>query len=72
MQVFKSLITTNLRIIHLELGEKCDLLADCHSMLHRLENHFCQLLMYMGLIMLGKTQKHTNEPLVPQPNTSEV
>jgi len=64
-------MTTDLRIIHLELTkhEKCDLPADYHIMFHKWENQIYQML---GVNNVSETQKHITAPLVPQPSTSEV
>jgi hypothetical protein len=46
---------------------KDDLFTDSHSILARLSNHFSQLFIDMGIMILGK-QIHTVEPLVSEPS----
>ena len=52
--------------------EKCDLHADCHSILDRWRNYFSQLFNVHGIKDVGQTEIHTVEPLVPDPSASEV
>jgi hypothetical protein len=52
--------------------EKGDLVADCHSILARWRNHFFQLVNVHGINDVRQTEVHTAEPLVPEPNHSEV
>jgi hypothetical protein len=40
--------------IKLVKDDNADLLADSHNILNRWKNYFCQLLNYMGLMMLGR------------------
>jgi hypothetical protein len=49
--------------------EKCDLVADCHSILARWRNHFSQLNMYMGLMISSReTEIHTARLLEHEPS----
>jgi hypothetical protein len=52
--------------------EKGDLVADSHSILARWRNHFFQLLNVHGVNDVKQTEVQTAEPLVPEPNDSEV
>jgi len=45
--------------------EKGDLVTDCHSILARWRNHFCQLLNVYGENYVSQTEIHTAEPLMP-------
>ena len=63
------------RFTSLELivkDEKCDLVADCHSILARRRNRFPQLLNIYGVNDVRQTEIHTAEPLVPESSTIEV
>jgi len=51
--------------------EKGDLVADCHGILVRWRNHFCQLLNTHGVNDVRQTEIHTAEPLVAEPSTFE-
>jgi hypothetical protein len=48
-------------------AENCDLLADSHNILNRLEKYFSQL-----LTVHRQIQMHTAEPLIPDPSPFEV
>jgi hypothetical protein len=52
--------------------ERGNLLADPHKILNRWKNYIRQLLKVHGAGGVRQTEMHTAEPLVPQPNTSEV
>ena len=52
--------------------EKCDLVADSHSILARWRNHFSQLLIIHEVNDVRQTELHTAEPQVPEPSTSEA
>jgi len=52
--------------------EKGDLVADSHSIVARWRNYFSQILKVHGVYDVRQTEIHTAEPLVPQPNASEV
>jgi len=49
--------------------EKSDLVTDSHSILARRRNHFFQL---FNVSDVRPTEKHTAEPLVPEPSAFEV
>ena len=51
--------------------EKGDLVTDCHSILARWRNHFCQLLNVHGANDVRPTEIHTAEPRVPEPSAFE-
>jgi len=53
-------------------NEKGDLVSDCHSILARWRNHFSQLFNVSGVTGVKQTEKHTVEPLVPEPSALEV
>jgi hypothetical protein len=53
-------------------AENGDMLTDSHSILNRWKNYFCQLLNVHGVNDVRQTEIHTAEPLVPEPNSSEV
>jgi len=46
--------------------------ADSHSILARWRNYFSQLFNVHGVKEVGQAEIHTAEPLVPEPNASEV
>jgi len=52
--------------------DKGDLVADFHSILARWGNYFSQILNVHGINDVMQTEIHTAEPLVPEPNASEV
>jgi hypothetical protein len=52
--------------------EKGDFVTDCQSILARWRNHFSQLFNVHGVNEVRKTEIHTAEPLVPEPNAFEV
>ena len=52
--------------------EKCDLVADSHSIVGRWRNYFSQLFNVHGVKDVGQAEIHTAEALVPEPSTSEV
>jgi hypothetical protein len=52
--------------------EKGDMGADSHSIFARWRNYFSQLLNIHGVNYVRRTEKHTAEPLVPEPSASEV
>ena len=52
--------------------EKGDVVADSHSIVDRWRNYFSQLFNVHGVKDVGQTEIHTAEPLVADPNTSEV
>jgi hypothetical protein len=52
--------------------KKGDLVTDCHSILARWRNHFCQLLNVRGVNNVRQTEIHTAEPLVLEPSAFEV
>jgi len=52
--------------------DKGDLVADSHSILARWRNYFSQILNVHGVKDVRQTEKHTAEPLVPEPSASEV
>jgi hypothetical protein len=51
--------------------EKGDLVADSHSIVARWRNYFSQLFNVLGVKVVGQTEIHTAEPLVPEPSASE-
>jgi len=51
--------------------EKCDLVADSHSIVARWRNYFSQLFNVHGVKDVGQAEIHTAEPLVPEPSASE-
>jgi len=51
--------------------EKGDLFVDSNCIVDMWRNFIPQLLNVHGLVMLGR-QKHTEEPLVPEPSAFEV
>jgi hypothetical protein len=53
-------------------NEKGALVTDCHSILARWRNHFCQLLNVIGVSDIRQTEIHTSEPLVPEPIDFDV
>jgi hypothetical protein len=52
--------------------ENGDLLADCHRMLNRWKNHFCQLLKLCAFNCVRQTEIHTAKPLVPKSSACRV
>ena len=48
------------------------MVSDCHSILARWRNHFSQLFNVSGVTGVKQTEKHTVEPLVPEPSALEV
>jgi hypothetical protein len=46
--------------------EKCDLVADSHSVLVRWRNYFSQILNIHGVNYIRQTEIHTGEPLGPE------
>jgi hypothetical protein len=52
--------------------EKCDLVADTHSIVARWRKYFSQLFNEHGVKDVGQAELHTAEPLVPEPSASEV
>ena len=53
-------------------SERGDLVTDCHSILARWRNHFCQLLNVHGENDVRQTEIHTTESLVPELSAFEV
>jgi hypothetical protein len=51
--------------------EKCDLVADSHSILARWRNRFSQLLNVLGINDVRQTEIYTADPLVPEPSAFE-
>jgi hypothetical protein len=54
------------------VGGGGDVLADSYKILNRWKNYFCQLLDVRGAGGVRQTEMHTAEPVVPQPNATEV
>ena len=52
--------------------EKCDLVADCHSISARWRKYFSQLLDVQEVNEVRQMEIHTAEPLVPEPSAFEV
>jgi len=52
--------------------DKCDLIADSHSILARWRNYFSQILNVHGVNDFRQTEIHTVEPLVPEPSASDI
>jgi len=52
--------------------EKCDLVADSHSIVARRRKYFSQLFNVHGVKEDGQAEIHTAEPIVPEPSASEV
>ena len=52
--------------------EKGDLFADSHSIMASWRNYFSQLLNVHGVDNVRQTERHTVEPLVPEPSVFEV
>jgi len=52
-------------ILELVKDEKCDLVADSHSILAGWRNHVSQQLNVHGVNVVRQTEIHTVEPLVP-------
>ena len=52
--------------------ERGDLVTDCHSIVAKWRNHFCQLLNVHGVNDVRKTEIHTAESLVPKLSAFEV
>ena len=51
--------------------EKGDLDTDCHIILARWRNHFSQLFNVHGVNVVRQAERHTAEPLVPEPSAFE-
>jgi hypothetical protein len=51
--------------------EKCDLVADTHSIVARWRNYFSQLFNVHRFKNAGKEEKPTEEPLLTEPTTFE-
>ena len=56
--------------INIVMDEKCDLVADSHSILARWRNYFFQLLNVHSVNDVRQTEIHTAGPLVPEPSAS--
>jgi hypothetical protein len=52
--------------------EKANLVTDSHSSVARWRNHFSQLLNVHGADDVGQTERHTADPLVPEPSAFEA
>jgi len=52
--------------------EKCDLVADSHSIVARWRKYFSQLFNVHGVKDAGQAEIHIAEPLVPESSASEV
>ena len=52
--------------------EKCDKIADRHSIVVRWRNYFSQLFNVHGVKDVGQAETHTAEPLVPEPSAFEA
>jgi hypothetical protein len=52
--------------------EKCDLLAYAYSILSGWENYFILLLNVRGVNVVWWTDRHTVEPLMPEPSVFEA
>ena len=52
--------------------EKCDLVADSHSIVARWRNYFSQLFNMREVKDVGQAEIHTAEPLVPESSASEL
>ena len=52
--------------------DKGDLFADSHSILARRRNYFSQILNVHDVNDVRQAGIHTAEPLVPEPNVSEI
>ena len=52
--------------------EKGDFVADCNSISVRWRNHFSQILNVHEVSDVRQTEKHTAEPLVPEPSAFDV
>ena len=52
--------------------DKCDLVADCNTILARWRNFFSQLLNVHGVNDVRQTEINTAEPTVLEPSASEV
>ena len=52
--------------------EKCELVADSHSILARWRNHFSQLLHIHWVNDVRQTELHTAKQLVPEPSAFEL
>ena len=48
------------------------MVTDSNSILARWRNYFSQILNVHGVKDVRQTEKHTAEPLVPEPSASEV
>jgi len=58
--------------INIVKDEKCDLITGSHSILARWRNNFSQLLDVHAVNNVRQTERHTAEPLVPEPSAFEV
>jgi hypothetical protein len=52
--------------------EKGDLVTDCYSIVAGWRNQFSQLFIADGVSDVRQTEKHTAEPLAPEPSAFEV
>jgi hypothetical protein len=52
--------------------ENYNLLANCHSILKRQKNYFCQLLNVHSVSDVRQTEINTGDPLVAEPSSYEV
>ena len=52
--------------------EKCDLVADCHSVMARWRTFFSQILNVHGVSDVRQAEIYTSEPLVPELSFLEV
>ena len=52
--------------------KKGDVVADCHSIMLRWRNYFCQILNVHGVSDVRQAEIHTAEPLVPEPIVLEI
>jgi len=51
--------------------DKCDLVAESHSILARWRNYFSHTWNVLGANDVRQTEIHTAEPMVPEPSASE-
>jgi hypothetical protein len=59
-------------ITNIEKNEKCNLVADCRSIMARWRNYFSQLFNVHVVSDVIHTALHTAEPQVPELSASEV
>jgi len=52
--------------------ETCDLLSYAYSIFNGWKNYFIPLLNVHGVNVVRWTDRHTDEPLVPEPSVSEA